>query len=345
MKCSLEQITAAAQGAVRIEGQEDGIHFFRFTQEQQNVYAGSAMYRKCLATAGVVLAFRTDSRRLTLSVSAAVATNRHAFAHDILKDGRLIGQLGNQDQVEMKKGSVEGEPVDRPGSSLGEFTGTFDLGDGEKEIRIVFPWSVVSVLEDLELEDGASMVPAVRSGKKILFYGDSITQGYDAKYPSMHHTMRLAALLGAEGLSRAIGADRFCPKLAACRDAFEPEYILVAYGTNDWTHLGWEEFQRNCSEFYRLLAEGYPKARILALTPIWRKDHEAEKEMGEFSRVGEWIEETTAQYSNITVIRGFDLVPHDSRYYSDGRLHPNDDGFREYYEGLEREFKKLGLAV
>lgn len=335
MKCSFEQITSAVQGAVRVEETENGILFLRFTEEQQGVYAGTDRYRKAFATAGILLAFKTDSRRLTLSVSAAVATNRFAFAHDILKDGQLIGQLGNLDRVEMKKYPAEGEPIDRPGSSLGTFTGTFELGEGEKEIRIVFPWSAVSMVRSLELDDGASMVP-MPAGRRIVFYGDSITQGYDAKYPSGHYTVRLASFLGAEGFNKAIGADRFNPALAACRDSFEPDYILAAYGTNDWNRIGLEEFQEKCGEFYRLLSEGHPGAKIYALTPIWRKDYRETRTLGKFWQVEDQIAETTARFPNVKLLRGFGLVPHDSRYFSDGRVHPNDDGFWEYFENLKR---------
>lgn len=340
MKCSLEQIASAARGAVRIKEEQDGIHFFRFTEEQQQVYAGTALYRKALATAGVILDFKTDSRLLKLSVSAAVGTNRLAFAYDILKDGVLIGQLGNQDKVEMKKYELDDEPFDRPGSPLGNFDGTYELGEGEKEIRIVFPWSSVGILKSLELDDGASMVPAASSGKRIVFYGDSITQGYDAKYPSRHHTVRLAELFGAECFNKAIGADRFCPALAACRDEFEPDYIMAAYGTNDWSKIGWEEFKKNSSEFYRILSEGYPEARIYALTPIWRKDYMEKREMGEFSWVADWIFDIAGRLPNVTAICGFGLVPHDSSYFNDERLHPNDEGFDAYYESLKKEIAK-----
>lgn len=344
MKCSLEQIVSITRGAVRVEAMEDGIHFFRFTEEQQNVYAGTSLYRKTLATAGIILAFGTDSRRMTLSVTAAVGTNRLAFTHDILKNGRLIGQLGNQDRVEMKRVPMEDGPADSPGAFLGAFTGTYDLGEGEKEIRIVFPWSAVSVLQSLELDDGASLIPAARSGRTIVFYGDSITQGYDAKYPSRHHTVRLAEFLGAEGFNKAIGADRFCPALAACGDPVEPDDILAAYGTNDWSKSGWEEFQRDSLMFYRLLSERHPKARIWALTPVWRGDCGEEMKMGPFARMENWLGEAASRFSNVTVIRGRDLVPHESGYFSDKRLHPNDGGFHVYYEKLRRELMKAGIG-
>ncbi len=343
MRLDLEQIASIAQGAARVWQEEDGIHFCRFTEEQQAVYAGTPRYGKTLAPAGVVLAFRTDSERLRLGVAVSECINRRAFAHDILKNGRLIGQVANLDQEPLVRCPGAGGTPWGPGPSLGEFAGSFELGEGEKEIRIVFPWSVLSVLRCLELEDGASLVP-VKPKRKIVFYGDSITQGYDARYPSMHHTVRIAQMLGAEGFNKAIGGDRFHPALAACPDPFEPEDILVAYGTNDWSHEPLDVFQQNCLEFYRLLSENYPNARIWALTPLWRADHQQEKSMGPISRVEEQIRDVAERFPNITVVRGWDLVPHESGFYNDRRLHPNDFGFFKYFGRLQRKMVKAGLA-
>ncbi len=343
MKCSLEQIVSITQGAVRIEQREDGIHFSRFTKEQQSVYEGTSLYDKTFATAGVALSFRTDSKKMKMRVAAYECTSRRAFAHDVLRNGRLIGQIGNLDQVPMAAAPGAGGSPHGPGPSLGCFEESYELGEGEKEIRIVFPWSVLSVLKELELDDGASLIPAERK-RRILFFGDSITQGYSAQYPSRHYTVRLAEMLGAEGINKAVGGDCFRPALAAERDAFEPEDILVAYGTNDWSKTTWEVFEKNSLEFYRLLSEEYPDARIWALTPIWRADYRAEKPIGEFSRVAERIFDVAGRFPNITAVSGWDLIPHLSGFYGDKRLHPNDFGFRKYFGSLRRELAKAGIA-
>ena len=48
-------------------------------------------------------------------------------------------------------------------------------------------------------------------------------------------TARLADALGAEEVNKAIGGECFFPELAATKEDFQPEYITVAYGTNDWS--------------------------------------------------------------------------------------------------------------
>ena len=46
---------------------------------------------------------------------------------------------------------------------------------------------------------------------------------------------------------------------------------------------------------------------------------------------------------NATVIRGYDLVPHDPALFADLRLLPNDIGFDCYYENLVKEYEKRAL--
>ncbi len=49
-------------------------------------------------------------------------------------------------------------------------------------------------------------------------------------------------------------------------------------------------------------------------------------EFGAFFDVEKMIRAAVADLKNITVIPGFDFVPHDTDYYADIRLHPNDEG-------------------
>lgn len=65
------------------------------------------------------------------------------------------------------------------------------------------------------------------------------------------------------------------PALAACKDAFAPDYIIVAYGTNDWRHAAAEKFRNNCRGFYENLCKHYPGVPVIAITPIWRANMEA----------------------------------------------------------------------
>ncbi len=54
---------------------------------------------------------------------------------------------------------------------LGRFSGKFDLGNGKKSVRIVFPHSAIGEIEKIEIADATFVLPA-KHGKTIVAYGD-----------------------------------------------------------------------------------------------------------------------------------------------------------------------------
>ena len=112
----------------------------------------------------------------------------------------------------------------------------------------------------------------VKAGKTLLAFGDSITQGMDAMRPSNRYVTKLANYLGAEEVNKGISGECYFPPLAEAKDDLNPDYITVAYGTNDWSKKGRDIFQVNSKAFYKALRKNYPNTPIYAITPIWRAD-------------------------------------------------------------------------
>ena len=329
MRLDSSKIKSITLGAVRVEENENGISFHRFTEEQEKKYYDrwSEYYLRALAPSGVRLRFRTDSQKLLLKADLSNATGRSYFAFDVFVNGKKLDTLDNF--------SNEVLPVDYPSHpfSHGVYSKLFSLGAGQKEVCIYFPWSVQVSLMALELDDGAYLEP-VKPSKKLLCYGDSITQGYDALYPSNKYISKLADFLDAEENNKAVGGDVFFPELLSEKENLEPDYITVAYGTNDWSSNTKEAFVRNCGEFFCRLNQNYPNAKIFVITPIWRKDHTEHRDFGKFEEVESVIISTAASYKNVTVFSGFDFINHDEKLYGDLRLHPNDAGFAQYFQSL-----------
>lgn len=337
MKLNESQIRSAVWGAVRVCAEEGGIGFHRFTEEEEALYREihTEHQMKTLATSGVRLVFRTDSSTLRLAADFLPGTSRSYYSLDVLKDGAYLGCIRNHEPEEMIP-DYTAMPL-----PLGPAEGSFELGAGEKTVTVVLPWSVRTVLKELVLEDGASFVP-LRPKKKLLVYGDSITQGYDALHPSCRYASLLADSLGAEEINKAIGGEVFFPELAGCENGVEaPDYISVAYGTNDWKIIPEREFEENCKAFYRILSDKYPMAKIIAITPIWRKDIPDLPDRRPFHLVGDYIRKATADLPNVTVIEGWGFVPADESYFADLRLHPNDKGFAEYHKSLWKEVRNM----
>jgi len=330
MELDYNQIKSITNGAVRITQEEDGFHFFRFTKKQEELYEASrdiSLSRNTYSTSGVQIRFKTDSRKLHLDISAFKGNNRNYFALDVLVNNRRIGSITNYDESNLPPVY----PVEK--FPFGAFSGDFDLNEGIKEVKILFPWSAKTVLQKLILDDGA-MLEGIKPKKKFLCFGDSITQGYDSLHPSNKHITRLADFLDAEEFNKAIGGEQFFPELAKTKEPFEPDAILVGYGTNNWTWSTKEELTENCNLFYGNLRATYPNAKIFALAPIWRKDCADPSKAGEFAGVAEIIKEAVAKDDNITFIQTYDFVPHKELFFADLKVHPNDNGFEEYYKNL-----------
>ena len=329
MVLSSAQLRSAAQGAVYFTEEHGAVCFHRFSREQETIYRtySEEFWKKTFATAGVKLCFRTDSPWMSLSVQALQTMPRTYFALDVAVDGRLVGSICNMpDTLPEDYINVSFE--------LGSFEKQFDLEEGEKIVSVYFPWSVDLRIEALELTDGASFEP-VRPGKTLLMFGDSITQGYDAIHPSKRYAALLADALGAEEVNKAIGGEVFFPALAEAAENLDPDYITVAYGTNDWSKTDRPVLLENARRFYGALQRNYPRAELFALLPIWRKDRDEERPYGSFDQMRRDLA-GIAEELGIPVIDCYDFVPKDPSYFADLRLHPNDRGFESYAKELAR---------
>ena len=180
----------------------------------------------------------------------------------------MLGNITSPDEIRF-------DPVSRAvlsEFSLGVYESQFDLGVGDKEVEIFFPWSVSSTVKTLGVDDGAYVTPIKRK-KKLLIYGDSIAYGSCSFHNSLHYVARLADRLNAEVFNKGVGREIFCPELLAEREDIDPDYIIVAYGTNSiWTKE--EIYKKQCKKFLETITSYYPKAKMIVITPIWRSECE-----------------------------------------------------------------------
>lgn len=333
MILSLNQIGQITQGAARIREEKDGIHFYRFSREEQELYTDQRA-DICKATAGIQWEFKTDGKTLRLKGKTAKACNRLYYAFDVFVNRQRIGILSNFSP------DTEDFPYKAEDFPLGQFQKTFDLGEGEKLVRVVFPWSVEAVIEEAEVA-GATYVEPVRRKKILLTYGDSITQGYDAMYPGEAYSVRLADFLGAEAFNKAICGEVYFPPLAGVKGELAPDYITVAYGSNDWKLLNKKEFEQRCRGFLANLVRTYPGVKTIVICPSWRKDYRKPREFGDFRDVEVIIRGICTQWEQIRVLSAWNYIPHDEVFFADRRLHPNDEGFAHYFRQLKAELENM----
>lgn len=325
MTLALEQIRSVTTGAISVTQEGDGVRFFRFTPEQLTLVQPGVP--QALSSAGIRLSFRTDSTTLYLRTLLSPGSNRSYFSFDLTVNGIHTDSMDNFAHQPMPEGDPQSP---RP---LGRHEKTFDLGQGEKTVCLYFPWSVIPLLEELTVDDGSFVTPVIPS-KKLLVYGDSISQGYDVCRPHCHHIARLARALDAQEFNKSIGGSTAFPEMAQAKDPFTPDYVLVAYGTNDWNRGEEPVFARQYRAMLEAIRDNYPHAPVFAVTPLWRGEWEEMRPFGPFSTVETDTRAIAADFPNVTVISGIDLVPHHPPLFADLRLHPSDVGFEHYFNNL-----------
>ena len=320
-------------GAARIREENGSLCFYRCTEEEERFFQSRSdeFYRHSLGTAGVRLVFETNSTELTLHVNVESLSQRCRFSFDVFVNDTPAGHLDNFSDTELPPGEAW---IPLP---TGRFSKTFPLGEGKKEITIHLPYSVKGMIDGIELDDGSACTP-LKPKKRLVAFGDSITQGYYALRPSARYTARLSHCLEAEERNKGIGSDRFCPALAEIAESLDPDYVVISHGTNDWrTNQTREAFRENSRAFIAGIREKYASAKIIVISPIWRKDYRDARPFGDFTKADEDLRSVVQDMKNVCVIKGFDLVPHEEIYFGDLTLHPNDRGFELYFENLRKQ--------
>lgn len=322
MNLSFEQLKSIARGVDRLEEVEGGVQFFRMSRDHKQYYLqynNIEKANKTDSTAGVRLAFFTNSENLKFSAKLTEGSSRIYAYFDVCENGAIIAH-GGSDKENVAQMEVQ-------------------LLSGESLVEIYFPWSKGVILTSFELDDGATVKPCARS-KTLVAYGDSITHGYDAVYPSLSYVNRLGNLLDTDVHNRGIGGDTFSPELVRRDTVQNPDYVTVAYGTNDWSMCNEERFESSARAFFAAINEKFPESRVFALAPIWRGDAERETAMARpISDVYKLLCEYTKDYPNTTVVDGWNFIPHLPEFFADKILHPNDQGFSLYAENLYKVIK------
>lgn len=329
MKLNLEQMKEITLGALNMDVSAAGeFCFYRFTEHQmEDVYIEIPdFYKKSKAAAGIRLDFLTDSETFSFRYTIKSGSSRKFYFFDIFVDGVMVAHEGEQEMV-AKAGEVK--------LTLGE-------GKCERRVTVWMPGLSIVRLSDVTVDDGATLRRAP-TARKILVLGDSITQGYDAVYASQCYANKLAHALDAEILNQAIGGEVFRPAILDENLPFTPDLITVAFGTNDWSKLTAEAFEKNADDFYTKLAELYPDTRVFVILPIWRADWEKTTKTKPFHESRAILKSLAEKHPNFRIIDGMALTPHLPSFYSDLYLHPNDLGFEIYAEELVKRINEIGF--
>ena len=313
MKLTFEQIKSITVGSVNTREQDGGIHFAKCTDKQISEWKNKSQQlgTNSSTTTGVRLDFHTNSQNIAVRVLAGAK-------YEIKIDGLLRRQFITE----------SGEVISL--ALCDELGGKKD----EYRVTVVLPsHGVPGAIEYVELDDDAYVKPH-SFDMKMLFIGDSITQGWNSVYDCNSYTYRVSDFFNAESVMQGVGGAYF-HKASFDRIDFDPDVVFMAYGTNDFSHFKTYEELRECASAHmELVAKEYRGKKLFYISPIWRERREG-KAMGSFEGCRQVLIECAEKYG-FEHIDGLTLVPSCPELFQDEYLHPNDLGFSFYSENLIR---------
>ena len=335
MQLNTERLKPLLKGVLTVSEEDGWLRLYRFTEKQGNYYfekTPDTFYPKTFAAAGMKLECVTDADEISFDFRVFPASSRAFYSVDLYIDGVFCDEHYVMNSRREKSGKV-----------------VFALPEGAHRLTVYFPNLMRMDIAGVRLT-GASFADPVPSKMKILCLGDSITQGYDAYHSSLSYVNRLSEVLDAEVLDQAIGGEIFDAKILDEELPFEPDLVLVAYGTNDWAvQPDRETFLTAAETFFGKIKRIYSDKKLVYISPIWRGDYQ--RPFGnQDTNVGPFEEsvaalQALARENGLLVVDGAPLTPHISDFFADQILHPNDLGFGFYAENLLRALKKENMLL
>jgi len=313
MKLSNKELQNYYFGAYNFEETKDGyLKAFQYSKPQIEYFKKTSefWYERCLASNGKTLEFETCATKISFDIK--------------------ISWVGSNDTIELLVDGVISKIVYIKDCKK-EDNITFNMPEGKKSVIIYLPSDSTVDIKNFEINDTAK---APIKKEKVLWLGDSITQGYGT-FRSAHMYVSVAnRLLGYDIINQGIGGYVYDKNSLMKMDGYMPDKIIVALGTNQY---GCEDMT-DIEEYYERLFEIYGKdIPVLTITPLWRGDNvEGIPTLISFC---DKLKAICKRYDNITIVDGFKLVPHLEEYYIDN-LHPNELGGEIYGRNLVLEIQK-----
>lgn len=315
MKLSNEQLKEIYFGALWFDETEEGyLQAFQYTKSQMEYFKGAFefWYDRCFATTAKTLEFTTTATKVSF--------------------GYKFIWKGSEDTVELW---VNGAPTQiYYVKDMGEAGSlTFDLPDGMKEVILYLPSDATLLVKEFEIND--TYTPA-KKGEKVLWIGDSITQGYGPLRSAHTYVSVANRMLNYDIINQGIGGYIYDKNTMVPMEGYRPDKIIIAMGTNQF----WSETMDAVEDYYVSLKEVYGDTPVLCVSPIWRGDCPDKYDV--FVKFCENVKRIAAKYPNVTVVDGFTMVPHLPEYYIDN-LHPNVIGAELYGRNLVDVIRKIGF--
>ena len=318
------------RGAVRLVRRSDGlITPSRFFPKQARTLASVGRGHRAQATAGIVVDFVTTGDEVMFDCEVVGKIDPYSRMYEetmALAPEGAVAEAGVMDAIDVV---VEGHGRYLVPVRSGRIEVPFENPWGQAcEVKIMLPCMMSVAMGNLMTNGTLEPAP---ERDYLLVLGDSIMQGFTAGRPSMTIARQLAHGMGLDLVNQAVAGyifdERTLRGIGQLREN-PPVCIVVGYGTNDWGRVGSASALRSAARAYiERLNRAFPEVPTYVVSPLWRADKDEPSPSGK--RLG-WMHKmlkgVCEDLKNVHVIRGFDLLPHDSALMADGRLHPNAEG-------------------
>ncbi len=299
MRLDLEQFQRVTVGAVSIREEDGAFHFCKLTERQLEAFHALS---EGLYNGGMT----------TTGIRLEFYTNSPWVKYAIVKSG-----VYEEQTVNLPCGYEEEE---------------------ESFFSLMLPSHERAFVSFVEIKDGANLRPETYDCK-MLFIGDSLTQGWHSSRDELSFAYRTSQHFRANSIIQGIGGAFYHPSTADRLD-FNPDTVIVAYGTNDASGAkSVAEVGERCAAYLARLKECYPNAALRVITPPWRLDYDVPRPYGHVQLISDCIR-AEAEKLGIPVIDGLTLMPHDPALLTDN-VHPNDLGFACYAQNLIHALEAL----
>ena len=303
MVLSREKLKNIYFGAYEFEITDDGyLQAFQYSKKQIEYFRGAfeMWYDRCTASTAKTLEFTTSAEKVSFDYKMIWKGSPDSF--EIAVDGLIYGIVYVKDI--MDTGTV-----------------SWDLPKGEKDVIIYLPADATVLIKNFTAD---SEVRRAAKNEKVLWLGDSITQGYGPLRSSCTYVSVANRILNYDIINQGIGGYIYDKKSLMKMEGYAPDRIIVALGTNQYG----DKDMTTVEEYYETLMSIYgDKIPVICITPLWRGD--SADGLPTLISFCKKVAEIAGRHGNVRVIDGMKLVPHLSEYFLDN-LHPNCLGCEEY---------------
>ena len=300
-------------GAYSFRETEDGwLQAFQYSEAQMAYFRTGFdfWYDRCMASTAKTLEMTTTARTVSFEYRFIWEGSQDSFelaVNGLITEIRYVRDLPKEGKL------------------------TWKLPEGEKGVMIYLPADATVLIRNVEID--GPYTPA-KKNEKVLWLGDSITQGFGPLRSAQTYVSVANRLLNYDIINQGIGGYVYDKGSLMKMDGYTPDKIIVALGTNQFGC----ETMKDVEEYYETLTGIYGETPILCISPLWRGD--LPEQMPILIRFCENVKEIAGRYPSVTVVDGFTLVPHLPEYFRDN-LHPNELGCETYGRNLVEEIRKL----